>query len=70
MSAKKNKTVLTVEPGKQEVFITREFDAPARPGLQSLHGPEAVRPMARAARSHHEACNLRAHQRRPLALHP
>ena len=28
MSAKKNKTVLTVEPGKQEVFITREFDAP------------------------------------------
>jgi uncharacterized protein YndB with AHSA1/START domain len=28
MSAKKNKTVLTAEPGKQEVFITREFDAP------------------------------------------
>jgi uncharacterized protein YndB with AHSA1/START domain len=27
MSAK-NKTVITVEPGKQEVFITREFDAP------------------------------------------
>ena len=28
MSEKKNKTVLTVEPGKQEVFVTREFDAP------------------------------------------
>ena len=28
MSVKKNKTVLTVEPGKQEVFVTREFDAP------------------------------------------
>jgi len=28
MSEKKNKTVITVEPGKQELFITREFDAP------------------------------------------
>jgi uncharacterized protein YndB with AHSA1/START domain len=28
MLAKKNKTVLSVEPGKQEIFITREFDAP------------------------------------------
>ena len=27
MSAK-NKTIITVEPGKQELFITREFDAP------------------------------------------
>jgi len=27
MSAK-NKTTITVEPGKQELFITREFDAP------------------------------------------
>ena len=27
MSAK-NKTLVTVEPGKQELFITREFDAP------------------------------------------
>ena|SRR5688572_2876517 len=26
--ASKNKTVITVEPGKQELFITREFDAP------------------------------------------
>jgi uncharacterized protein YndB with AHSA1/START domain len=24
----KNKTMITVEPGKQELFITREFDAP------------------------------------------
>jgi uncharacterized protein YndB with AHSA1/START domain len=28
MSASKNKTTVTAEPGKQEVFITREFDAP------------------------------------------
>ena len=28
MSEKKNKTIVTAEPGKQEVFITREFDAP------------------------------------------
>jgi uncharacterized protein YndB with AHSA1/START domain len=28
MSAKKNKTILTAEPGKQEIFVTREFDAP------------------------------------------
>ena len=28
MSEKKNKTVFTVEPGKQEVLIAREFDAP------------------------------------------
>jgi uncharacterized protein YndB with AHSA1/START domain len=24
----KNKTIVTAEPGKQELFITREFDAP------------------------------------------
>ena len=24
-----NETVVTAEPGKQELFITREFDAPA-----------------------------------------
>ncbi len=24
----KNKTIITVEPGKQELFITRDFDAP------------------------------------------
>lgn len=28
MSAKKNQTIITSEPGKQELFITREFDAP------------------------------------------
>jgi uncharacterized protein YndB with AHSA1/START domain len=28
MSEKKNKTVITAESGKQELFITREFDAP------------------------------------------
>jgi len=28
MSAKQNPTVITAEPGKQELFITREFDAP------------------------------------------
>ena len=28
MSAKKNQTKITAEPGKQELFITREFDAP------------------------------------------
>ena len=27
---KKNKTTITAEPGKQELFITREFDAPAK----------------------------------------
>ena len=28
MPEKKNKTILTAEPGKQEIFVTREFDAP------------------------------------------
>src|SRR5688572_7559880 len=28
MSEKKNKTIITAEPGKQELFVTREFDAP------------------------------------------
>jgi uncharacterized protein YndB with AHSA1/START domain len=28
MAEKKNKTIITAEPGKQELFITREFDAP------------------------------------------
>lgn len=28
MSEKKNKTMITADPGKQELFITREFDAP------------------------------------------
>jgi uncharacterized protein YndB with AHSA1/START domain len=28
MTESKNSTIVTVEPGKQELFITREFDAP------------------------------------------
>lgn len=28
MSTTKNRTLITAEPGKQELFITREFDAP------------------------------------------
>lgn len=28
MGAKKNQTVFSVEKGKQEIFVTREFDAP------------------------------------------
>ncbi len=28
MSTKKNQTKITAEPGKQDLFITREFDAP------------------------------------------
>jgi uncharacterized protein YndB with AHSA1/START domain len=28
MTEKKNKTIVTAEPGAQELFITREFDAP------------------------------------------
>ena len=28
MSEKKNKTTITAEPGKQELFVIREFDAP------------------------------------------
>lgn len=28
MSTTKNRTIVTAEPGKQELFITREFDAP------------------------------------------
>lgn len=30
MSANKNQTTVTAEPGKQELFITREFDAPRK----------------------------------------
>jgi uncharacterized protein YndB with AHSA1/START domain len=36
MSEKKNKTMITAEPGKQELFITREFDAP-RPLVFKAH---------------------------------
>lgn len=40
MSAKKNKTVITAEPGKQELFITREFDAPRELVFKAHTDPE------------------------------
>jgi uncharacterized protein YndB with AHSA1/START domain len=40
MSPKKNKTIVTAEPGKQEVFITREFDAPRELVFRAHTDPE------------------------------
>ncbi len=40
MSTKKNKTVITAEPGKQELFITREFDAPRELVFKAHTDPE------------------------------
>jgi uncharacterized protein YndB with AHSA1/START domain len=40
MSAKKNKTTITAEPGKQEVFITRQFDAPRELVFKAFVDPE------------------------------
>lgn len=40
MAEKKNKTVVTVEPGKQELFITREFDAPRELVFRAHTDPE------------------------------
>jgi uncharacterized protein YndB with AHSA1/START domain len=40
MSAKKNQTVLTAEPGKQEIFITREFDAPRELVFRAYTDPD------------------------------
>ena len=40
MSANKNKTTVTTEPGKQEVFITREFDAPRELVFKAHTDPE------------------------------
>jgi uncharacterized protein YndB with AHSA1/START domain len=40
MSEKKNKTVITAEPGKQELFITREFDAPRELVFKAFTDPE------------------------------
>ncbi|HMB22251.1 MAG: SRPBCC family protein [Chloroflexota bacterium] len=40
MSAKKNKTTITAEPGKQELFITREFDAPRELVFKAHTDPE------------------------------
>ncbi|HJQ14740.1 MAG TPA: SRPBCC family protein [Anaerolineales bacterium] len=35
----KNKTTITAEPGKQELFVTREFDAPRRLVFQAHTDP-------------------------------
>jgi uncharacterized protein YndB with AHSA1/START domain len=40
MSEKNNKTVITAEPGKQELFITREFDAPRELVFQAHTDPD------------------------------
>ena len=36
----KNKTTITVEPGKQELFISREFDAPRELVFRAYTDPE------------------------------
>ena len=38
----KNKTVVTAEPGKQELFITREFDAPRELVYRAHTDPEIL----------------------------
>jgi uncharacterized protein YndB with AHSA1/START domain len=38
----RNKTIITAEPGKQEVLITREFDAPRDLVFQAFTDPTAV----------------------------
>ncbi len=40
MSAKNNPTQIIVEPGKQELFITREFDAPRELVFKAHTDPE------------------------------
>ena len=40
MSAKKNQTIITAEPGRQELFITREFDAPRELVFKAYTDPE------------------------------
>jgi uncharacterized protein YndB with AHSA1/START domain len=40
MSAKKHKTTITAEPGKQELFITREFEAPQELVFKAHTDPE------------------------------
>lgn len=40
MSTKTNKTMITAEPGKQELFITREFDAPRELVFKAHTDPE------------------------------
>jgi uncharacterized protein YndB with AHSA1/START domain len=38
--ANTNKTTITAEPGKQELLITREFDAPRELVFQAFTNPE------------------------------
>ena len=40
MTEKKNKTVIVAEPGKQELFITREFDAPRELVFKAYTDPD------------------------------
>jgi uncharacterized protein YndB with AHSA1/START domain len=40
MSASKNQTIITAEPGKQEIFITREFDAPRELVFRTYTDPD------------------------------
>jgi uncharacterized protein YndB with AHSA1/START domain len=40
MSTSKNKPTITAEPGKQELFITREFDAPRELVFKAHTDPE------------------------------
>lgn len=40
--ATKNETTITAEPGKQELFITREFDAPRELVFKAFTDPELL----------------------------
>lgn len=40
--ASKNKTSIVAEPGKQEIFITREFEAPREAVFNAFSDPELV----------------------------
>jgi len=40
MSEKKNKTTLVAEPGKQEIFVMREFDAPRNLVFKAFTDPK------------------------------
>ena len=40
--AEKKKSIITAEPGKQEIFITREFDAPRELVYKAFTDPELI----------------------------
>jgi uncharacterized protein YndB with AHSA1/START domain len=40
MPEKKNKTILVAAPGKQEIFVTREFDAPPKLVFKAFTDPK------------------------------